>query len=46
MRTRTLSAEQLAERLLEAVLAGPGNDHSHPQADDITLVVVDIGRAY
>ena len=39
-----VSAEQLAERLLEEVLSWPGNGNSHPQADDITIVVIDIGR--
>jgi serine phosphatase RsbU (regulator of sigma subunit) len=39
-----LSAEQLAERLLQEVLAWPGNGNRHPQADDITLVVIDVGR--
>jgi serine phosphatase RsbU (regulator of sigma subunit) len=40
----SLSAEQLAERLLEEVLSWPGNGNSHPQADDITIVVIDVGR--
>jgi sigma-B regulation protein RsbU (phosphoserine phosphatase) len=40
----TLSAEQLAERLLQEVLAWPGN--RAPQSDDITVVVIDIGRGH
>jgi serine phosphatase RsbU (regulator of sigma subunit) len=40
-----VSAEQLAQRLLQEVVAWPGNDRSRSQADDITVVVVDIGRA-
>ncbi len=39
-----ISAEQLAERLLEEALAWPGGGNSHPQADDITIVVIDVGR--
>jgi sigma-B regulation protein RsbU (phosphoserine phosphatase) len=39
-----LSAEQFAGRLLQEVLAWPGNGNSHLQSDDITIVVVDIGR--
>jgi hypothetical protein len=41
-----LSAEPLAERLLQEVLAWPGNGHPHLQADDITLIVIDIGRGH
>lgn len=37
-----LSADQFAEHVLREVLAWPGNGNSHPQADDITVVVVDI----
>jgi phosphoserine phosphatase RsbU/P len=40
-----LSAEQLAERLLQEVLAWPGNRDAHPQTDDITLVIIDVMAA-
>ena len=39
-----LSAEQFAERLLKEVLAWPGNRSSNSQADDITVLVVDVMR--
>jgi serine phosphatase RsbU (regulator of sigma subunit) len=42
----SLPAEQLAERLLQEVLAWPGNGNQRPQADDITLVVIDIGSRH
>jgi phosphoserine phosphatase RsbU/P len=38
-----LPAEQFAERLLDAVLGWPENGSTRAQADDITLVVIDIG---
>jgi sigma-B regulation protein RsbU (phosphoserine phosphatase) len=42
----SLPAEQLAERLLQEVLAWPGNGNQRPQADDITVVVIDIGSRH
>lgn len=39
-----LPAEQFAERLLAEVLRWPQNGSTHPQADDITVVVIDIGN--
>ena len=38
-----LPAEQFAERLLDEVLGWPGKQHTREQADDITVVVVDVG---
>jgi hypothetical protein len=40
-----LSAKQFAERLLREVLAWPGAANSHPQSDEITIVVIDIGTS-
>ena len=37
-----LPAEQFAERLLNEVLAWPANGSTSTQADDITIVVIDI----
>ena len=39
-----LPAEQFADRLLEAVLGWPENGSTRAQADDITVVVIDIGN--
>jgi sigma-B regulation protein RsbU (phosphoserine phosphatase) len=39
-----LPAEQFAERLLLDVLGWPENGDTRAQADDITLVVIDIGN--
>ena len=39
-----LPAEQFAERLLDIVLAWPQNGTTPVQADDITVVVIDIGN--
>ena len=39
-----VSAEQFAERLLDEVLGWPDNGSIRAQADDITLVVIDIGE--
>jgi phosphoserine phosphatase RsbU/P len=39
-----LPAELFAERLLDEVLGWPGNGSIRAQADDITLVVIDIGE--
>jgi serine phosphatase RsbU (regulator of sigma subunit) len=39
-----LAAEQFAERLLDKVLGWPGSGSTRAQADDITLVVIDIGN--
>ena len=39
-----LPAEQFAERLLDEVLRWPENGNSRAQADDITVVVIDIGN--
>jgi sigma-B regulation protein RsbU (phosphoserine phosphatase) len=39
-----LSADQFAGELLEEVLAWPGSNHKHLQSDDITIVVIDVGR--
>ena len=41
-----LPAEQFAERLLNEVLAWPANGNTGTQADDITIVVIDIGGTY
>jgi len=41
-----LPAEQFVERLLQEVLAWPGNGSSNLQADDITVVVVDVGHTH
>jgi hypothetical protein len=38
-----LPAEQFAERLLDSVLGWPENGSPRAQADDITVVVIDIG---
>jgi hypothetical protein len=38
------AVEQFAERLLDEVLGWPDNGSTREQADDITLVVVDIGN--
>ena len=38
-----LSADQFAGQLLEEVLAWPGSNNKHPQSDDITIVVIDVG---
>jgi sigma-B regulation protein RsbU (phosphoserine phosphatase) len=38
-----LPAEEFAERLLNEVLAWPANGSTGTQADDITIVVIDIG---
>ena len=38
-----LPAEQFAERLLDEVLGWPENGSTRAQADDITVVVIDIG---
>jgi serine phosphatase RsbU (regulator of sigma subunit) len=40
-----LSADRFAERALEEVLAWPGNGNPKSQADDITVVVVDVGQS-
>jgi sigma-B regulation protein RsbU (phosphoserine phosphatase) len=37
-----LSADRFAERVLQEVLAWPGNRNPRSQADDITVVVVDV----
>jgi sigma-B regulation protein RsbU (phosphoserine phosphatase) len=39
-----LPAEQFAERLLDKVLGWPQNGSTRAQADDITVVVIDIGK--
>jgi sigma-B regulation protein RsbU (phosphoserine phosphatase) len=39
-----LPAEQFAERLLDTVLGWPENGSARAQADDITVVVIDIGN--
>ncbi len=39
-----LPAERFAERLLQEVLAWPGNGKSNLQTDDITVLVVDVGH--
>ena len=39
-----LPAEQFAERLLDDVLEWPENGSTRAQADDITVVVIDIGN--
>jgi sigma-B regulation protein RsbU (phosphoserine phosphatase) len=39
-----LPAEQFAERLLDKVLGWPENGSTRAQADDITVVVIDIGN--
>jgi sigma-B regulation protein RsbU (phosphoserine phosphatase) len=39
-----LPAEQFAERLLAEVLGWPGKRSTREQADDITLVVIDVGN--
>jgi sigma-B regulation protein RsbU (phosphoserine phosphatase) len=41
---RDVPAEQFAERLLDEVLGWPENARLPAQADDITLVVIDIGE--
>jgi sigma-B regulation protein RsbU (phosphoserine phosphatase) len=38
-----LSSDAFAERLLQEVLAWPGSGSAQLQADDITLVVIDVG---
>jgi sigma-B regulation protein RsbU (phosphoserine phosphatase) len=38
-----LSADRFAERVLQAVLAWPVNGNPQSQADDITIVVIDVG---
>jgi serine phosphatase RsbU (regulator of sigma subunit) len=38
-----LPAEQFADRLLDEVLRWPENGSTRTQADDITVVVIDIG---
>jgi hypothetical protein len=38
-----LPAEEFADRLLNEVLAWPANGSTSTQADDITIVVIDIG---
>jgi phosphoserine phosphatase RsbU/P len=40
----SLSADHFAGQLLEEVLKWPGSRNNHPQADDITIVVIDVGR--
>jgi serine phosphatase RsbU (regulator of sigma subunit) len=40
-----LSPDEFAERLLQEVLAWPGNGNSKSQADDITVVVVDVAQS-
>jgi sigma-B regulation protein RsbU (phosphoserine phosphatase) len=37
-----LQADEFAGQLLEEVLTWPGRDKKHPQADDITIVVIDV----
>jgi sigma-B regulation protein RsbU (phosphoserine phosphatase) len=45
MRSHThLSADQFAGQLLEEVLAWAGGENKHLQADDITIVVIDVAR--
>ena len=39
-----LAAEPFAERLLDKVLGWPENGSTRAQADDITVVVIDIGN--
>jgi phosphoserine phosphatase RsbU/P len=39
-----LAAEQFAERLLDKVLGWPENGSARAQADDMTVVVIDIGN--
>ncbi len=39
-----LSADQFAGQLLEEVLTWPGSNKRHLQSDDITIVVIDVGR--
>ena len=39
-----LPAEQFAERLLDKVLGWPEDGSARAQADDITVVVIDIGN--
>jgi phosphoserine phosphatase RsbU/P len=39
-----LSADRFAGQLLEEVLAWPGINNKHLQSDDITIVVIDVGR--
>ena len=39
-----LAAEPFAERLLDKVLGWPENGSTRTQADDITVVVIDIGN--
>jgi sigma-B regulation protein RsbU (phosphoserine phosphatase) len=41
---RDAPAEQFAQRLLDEVLGWPENGSIRAQADDITLVVIDIGE--
>jgi phosphoserine phosphatase RsbU/P len=41
---QNLPAEQFAERLLNEVLAWPQNRSARAQADDITVMVIDIGK--
>lgn len=40
----SLSADLFAGQLLEEVLRWPRSHNKHPQADDITIVVIDVGR--
>jgi phosphoserine phosphatase RsbU/P len=39
-----LSVDQFAGQLLEEVLAWPGSNNKRAQSDDITIVVIDVGR--
>lgn len=39
-----VSADEFAERLLRDVNDWPGKDKPQPQADDITLVVIDVAN--
>ncbi len=39
-----LPADQFAERVLQEVLAWPGDGNPQSQADDITVVIVDVGQ--
>jgi phosphoserine phosphatase RsbU/P len=43
---QNLPAEPFVERLLQEVLAWPGNGSSNLQADDITVVVVDVRHSH
>jgi len=46
MTYQDLPAEEFAEQLLNEVLAWPANGNTGTQADDITIVVIDIGGTY